>query len=141
MQHHRRHQPDRNQPARRGPTTPPPSTTPLPAGTKAIGQPASNTAYRSGTTGAALTQTTGTYNPAYQPESVTWKIPSNAVTRATAGTYTFGYTYNADGTPASETYPAAGGLTAETVNYTYDNLGYPIATTSASYYAVNAFYK
>jgi RHS repeat-associated protein len=113
----------------------------LPSGSQAVGQPASSTEYRSGTTGAALTQTTGSYNPAYQPESVTWKIPSNAVTGATAGTYQFGYTYNADGTPASETYPQAGGLNGETVNYTYDNLGYPTATTSsASYYAINAFY-
>ena len=113
----------------------------LAAGTKAIGQPAAATAYRSGTTGAALTETFGSYSPGYQPDSVTWKIPSNTVTGATAGTYTFGYTYNPDGTTASETYPAAGGLSAETVNYNHDVLGFPTATTSTqSDYAVDALY-
>jgi RHS repeat-associated protein len=96
----------------------------LPSGTKATGQPASSTAYTGGTSGSAYTETTGSYSPAGQPDSVTYTIPSNATTGALAGSYTFSSTYNADGTPATQVYPSAGGLPAETVVNSYDGLGY-----------------
>ncbi|MHB1596299.1 MAG: RHS repeat protein [Streptosporangiaceae bacterium] len=117
----------------------------LPSGSKAIGQLASQTSYYGGTSGASLTETTGSYAPTYQPESVTYRVSSNAAGPLNGTSYTFGYTYNADGTMATQTYPAAGGLSAETVAYGYDPLGYPTATTGAgssyaSDYAVDALY-
>ena len=99
----------------------------LPSGTKAVGQLASATSYEGGTGGEAYQEATTSYSPSYQPESETYDIPANAVTGALGNTqgYTFGYTYNANGTPATATFPSAGGLPAETVHYGYNNLGFP----------------
>jgi RHS repeat-associated protein len=117
-------------------------TAKLPGGGPATGQPASSTSYVGGTSGEAYTQTINTYDQAYNPTSTTYTIPAAAVTGALGGTsYTFGAAYNVDGTPASTSYPAAGGLPAETVNYVYDNLGSPFSAWSAqSDYAEQTIY-
>lgn len=97
------------------------------AGTKkAFGLLASTTSYVGGTAGEAYTKNIDTYDAGDNPVSTTWTIPSNSVTGALAGTYTFGTTYNLDdGTPSTLSYPANGPLPAETVNYIEDGLGNP----------------
>ena len=48
---------------------------------------------------------------------------------ALAGNYTTSTTYNADGGVATETLPAAGGLPAETLTNTYNDVGLPATLT------------
>ncbi|MBO0806842.1 MAG: RHS repeat-associated core domain-containing protein [Actinobacteria bacterium] len=106
----------------------------------AVGQLASATSYTGGTGGASFTQTVNSYDPAYQPTSTTYNI-SSSIAGALNGSYTFGATYNADGTLASETYPAGGGLPAETVFHGYNNMGDPSsAWSSVSDYVQQSFY-
>ncbi|WP_239163583.1 polymorphic toxin-type HINT domain-containing protein [Paractinoplanes rishiriensis] len=59
------------------------------------------------------------YNWLYQPASTTTSIPGEE--GALAGNYTFAAAYNLDGTLNSQSIPATGDLTAETLNYTYDS--------------------
>ncbi len=109
--------------------------------TSAVGRLASTTAYVGGTGGEAYKQTMNSYNPAGKPTSVTYTIPSNTLTGTLAGTYTFTSTYNADGTIATQSYPAAGGLPAETVDSGYNNLGSPYSLFSTlSDYVQQSFY-
>jgi RHS repeat-associated protein len=89
----------------------------------AKGELASSTSYQNG---SAYTDTITGYDSAYRPTGQQITIPS--VEGALAGTYTLGASYNVDGTLATETFPAAGGLPAETVNHTYDSLGEPAST-------------
>lgn len=113
----------------------------LPAGSKAIGQLAITTAHVGGTSGEAYVQSIGTYSVGYQPESTTYSIPANPVTGALAGSYTFGATYNPNGTVATQTYPAAGGLAQETVNQVYNAAEAPYSTwSSQSDYVEQSFY-
>ena len=86
----------------------------------AKGQLSSSTSYANGN--AYSLAITG-YDSGYRPTGMQVKIPT--AEGALAGTYTYGDTYNVDGTLATESLPAAGGLQAETVNHTYDNLGQP----------------
>ncbi|HEU5160768.1 MAG TPA: hypothetical protein VFU43_27470 [Streptosporangiaceae bacterium] len=48
-----------------------------------------------------------------------------------AGSYQFNTTYNLDGTMQGTSYPAAGGMTAESVTYGYDDVHRPITTTGS----------
>ena len=89
----------------------------------ARGQLASSTRYLNG---SAYAQTITGYDATYRPTGLQVTIP--AVEGALAGTYTYSKTRNVDGTLASESFPAGGGLPAETVNHTYDNLGQPDST-------------
>jgi RHS repeat-associated protein len=64
------------------------------------------------------------YTPLYQSTGEDYTIP--AALTGLSGTYTVSRTYKVDGSPATTTYPAAGGLGGETVTYTYDdNTGLP----------------
>jgi RHS repeat-associated protein len=110
--------------------------------TPAIGQLSTATSYYGGTSGSAYTETINSYDPAYHPTSTTWSIPSNSTTGATAGSYTFGSTYNADGTPSTLTYPAAGtALGSEQVSYGYNSLGDPYSLYGASSdYVIGTYY-
>jgi RHS repeat-associated protein len=87
--------------------------------------------------GSAYTTTVRGYTTRYDPTGVNITIP--AVEGALAGTYSFGSTYFADGSLASTSYPAAGGLSSETVAYAYDpTLGLPTTTsTPAGTYATS----
>src|SRR5207249_2137172 len=58
-----------------------------------------------------------------------------------AGTWTTTAAYNVDGSPASVTYPAAGGLPAETVSYTYDANGYPLTVVGLDTYVSATTYQ
>jgi YD repeat-containing protein len=124
----------------------------------AIGQLASETSYVGGSTGSAseaYTITTGSYSHQYQPETVTYCIPDATITGALGGTsaacgntgqsYQFSYGYDPAGDMTSQTYPAGGGLQQETVDYYYDEFGYPsqtsgIASAYAAEYAADATY-
>jgi RHS repeat-associated protein len=55
-----------------------------------------------------------------RPTSVRWDIPTIA---GFSSFYDFGFSYNADGSLKTRAYPAGSGLSAETVNYSYDNAG------------------
>ncbi|WP_157641326.1 RHS repeat domain-containing protein [Longispora albida] len=66
---------------------------------------------------AYITATTG-YDPMYRPSGYSVTIP--AAEGNLAGTYTSGITYNTDGSIATTSMPAAGGLQAETLTYGYD---------------------
>jgi RHS repeat-associated protein len=107
-----------------------PLDNPALSGADAVGQLASATSYIGGTSGEAYTETIGGYDPGYQAAQVTYTIPRNSVTGALGGTtaggsasYQFSYSYNADGTPDTLSYPASGPLAAETVSYGYTSLG------------------
>ncbi|MEV0133324.1 RHS repeat-associated core domain-containing protein [Dactylosporangium sp. NPDC050688] len=64
------------------------------------------------------------YTPTYQSTGEDYIVPPSLTGLAT--TYTVSRTFRADGSPATITYPAGGGLAGETVTYTYDaNTGQP----------------
>ncbi|MBC8091088.1 MAG: RHS repeat protein, partial [Pseudonocardia sp.] len=65
------------------------------------------------------------YDPMYRPTGTRWTVPASE--GALAGTYTLGASYTTTGQPRTTTYPAAGGLPAETVTYGYDGLGLPVS--------------
>ncbi|GAA4227274.1 RHS repeat-associated core domain-containing protein [Actinomadura meridiana] len=72
---------------------------------------------RHGEGGDYVTRVPG-YDPLGRPESTQITVPSSE--GPLGGTYTFGQTYNLDGTLNQETLPAAGGLPAETLSHGYD---------------------
>ncbi|MFI5911660.1 RHS repeat domain-containing protein [Dactylosporangium sp. NPDC051541] len=90
-----------------------------------------NNEYKSAVTGL---------NDQYQPTGTAVTIPSVEGAKL-AGTYSFAASYNGiDGSPASVSYPSAGGLGAETVQFTYDTaLGVP-KTTKTTYGGVASTY-
>ncbi|HEV2885884.1 MAG TPA: RHS repeat-associated core domain-containing protein [Jatrophihabitans sp.] len=64
------------------------------------------------------------YNTLDKPTAVQYVIPVSQT--GLAGTYQYNYGYQVDGTPASVGIPAAGGLSGETLTYTYqDATGLP----------------
>jgi RHS repeat-associated protein len=95
----------------------------------AKGLPVSSTRYLNG---SAYTEAVTSYDPAYHPTGTQVTIP--AAQGALAGTYSFGASYNVDGTLATGSLPAGGGLPAETVHHTYDGLGHAASTWGASDY-------
>ncbi|MDT4988813.1 MAG: hypothetical protein QOI74_2907, partial [Micromonosporaceae bacterium] len=78
------------------------------------------------------------YDDAYRPLGTTVHIPMTQL--GLAGDWTTGTTYNLDGSPATTTYPAAGGLAAETVTATYDNTGLPIGSAGLDTYVADTQY-
>jgi RHS repeat-associated protein len=82
------------------------------------------------TNGHPYTTTIDGYSPFYQPSKVTTSIP--AVEGKLAGNYVWYGGFNMDGSLSGESYPAAGGLTGETVNYVVDDRGL-LQTSSGAY--------
>jgi len=101
------------------------------------GELSTSTAYRGsvpGTPGSAVSTTITGYDGADQPTGKTVTIGAGAP--AFAGTtYTTKTTYNQDETVATVTMPAAGGLAAERLSYTYDALGAPSSIAGTKSYA------
>ncbi|MEY9211487.1 RHS repeat-associated protein [Thermobifida halotolerans] len=89
--------------------------------TKAKGYLTSSTRYIDG---HAYTTEVLAYDQMNRVVASTVKIP--AVEGVLAGTYRYGYRYNADGTLRSVDYPAGGTLGRETVIYSYNELGMPV---------------
>ena len=110
--------------------------TPLPGGAQALGQLSSDTRY---VNGQAYTSTITGYDNLYNVSGRKWTIPSTET--GLGGTYEFGYTYDAAGHPISMTYPAAGGLPAETVTEHYTNLGLVDTLTGVDNYVTAATYS
>ncbi|UWZ39978.1 RHS repeat protein [Dactylosporangium roseum] len=112
--------------------------------TNGKGQLTSSTRYVTGTSGTdAYTTTVTGYDDGYRPLGTTTVIPSSLnLPGLPSGSYTTSTTYNVDGSVATITYPAAGGLSAETVTSTYDNTGRPLTLTSpdATYVASTSYY-
>jgi RHS repeat-associated protein len=78
----------------------------------------------------AYTASVGSYSPLYQPDDSTITIPAAPGLGLLAGSYTWFGTYGQDGVSLSnETYPAVGGLSAETVNYVQDDAGRPLSSS------------
>jgi RHS repeat-associated protein len=99
----------------------------------AVGQLAAEDSYvnGSGSGGEDYKETIGGYDDSYNPTSETWTIPQNSVTGSLGGqSYTFNYTYNADGSLNTSSFPADGGMSSETLHYGYDNLGSPYSLWS-----------
>jgi RHS repeat-associated protein len=90
----------------------------------AKGQPATATSYD--TDGNAYTSSVLTYTARYQPRKTSVTIPESE--GLLAGEYVSGVSYNPDGSVAGEAYPEAGGLFAEEVYHTYDDVGRPLTT-------------
>src|SRR6266540_1586160 len=100
------------------------------------GRPTSSTRYVSGN--AYTTAVTG-YDNQYRPLGTAVTIP--AVEDSLAGTWTTTTSYNVDGSPASVSYPAAAGLAAETVTYTYHDTGAALtAVGQDSYVSATTYY-
>ncbi|MEV6522854.1 ricin-type beta-trefoil lectin domain protein [Longispora sp. NPDC051575] len=79
------------------------------------------------------------YDDAYRPLGTSVTIPASAGTTL-AGTYTSAATYKANGAPASITYPAAGGLAAETVTFGYNAAGQQTSVVGLDSYLANVTY-
>jgi RHS repeat-associated protein len=60
------------------------------------------------------------YTPLYQSTGEDYIVPPSLT--GLAATYTVSRTFRVDGSPATITYPAGGGLGGETITYTYDNV-------------------
>jgi RHS repeat-associated protein len=104
--------------------------------TLAKGELTSATSYSGGN--AYSTAVTG-YDDAYRPlgQSVTLPTAEGVL----AGTYTYGATYNVDGSAATSTIPAAGDLPAETLTTTYDSTGHPLTLSGInSYVSATTYY-
>ncbi len=100
------------------------------------GQPTSSTRFDAN--GNAYTTATTGYDAAYRVTGTSVTIPANE--GALAGTYTFATTYNPDGTPATATLPGGGGLSPETLQYTYNLLGLPLTLGGLGTYATSTSY-
>ncbi|WP_412538482.1 ricin-type beta-trefoil lectin domain protein [Longispora sp. K20-0274] len=103
--------------------------------TLAKGQLTSST--RHDTTGDYTTAVTG-LDDGYRPLGSSVTIPSSAGTLA--GVYSSTSTYKVNGAPASVTYPAAGGLAAETVNFTYNSAGQQTTVAGLDTYLADVTY-
>ncbi|MBB5868280.1 RHS repeat-associated protein [Allocatelliglobosispora scoriae] len=104
--------------------------------TLAKGYPTASTRYDSA--GNAYTITATGYTDRYQPTGQTVSIPAVEGT-ALARDYTFGLTYNTNGSLKETSLPAVGGLAAEKLKYGYDALGLP-STLTATYAGATTSY-
>jgi len=75
------------------------------------------------------------YDDGYRPTGTSVTIPAAEV--GLAGTYTFAASYKVDGSPATQTLPAAGGLPAETLTYGYTTTGRLDTLTGAAAYVTD----
>ncbi len=110
----------------------------------ALGEMVSDKRYATDATGAtgatsAYSTTVTGYDAAYRATGVDVTIPAGET--GLAGTYHTGFTYNRDGTLASQSLPAAGDLTAETVNYRYDAFGQLDTVIGRATYVADTLYS
>jgi len=104
--------------------------------TLAKGRPTAATRYVAGN---AYTTTVTGYDTRYRPLGSAVTIP--AAEGSLAGTWTTTTSYKVDGSPATVTYPAAAGLAAETVSFTYDSTGAALtAIGQDSYVSATSYY-
>ncbi|MFG1888060.1 FG-GAP-like repeat-containing protein [Micromonospora sp. NPDC049051] len=103
--------------------------------TLAKGYPTSATRHH--TSGAYVQQVTA-YTDLYQPTGNTDTIPASQ--GLLGGTYSTGFGYHPNGTPATTELPAKGGLPAETVTYNFTDQGYLAGVTGLDTYLASAQY-
>ncbi|GAA0976114.1 hypothetical protein GCM10009555_035240 [Acrocarpospora macrocephala] len=84
------------------------------------------------------TSVTG-YDVGYRPTGSTVTIPASE--GALAGTYTYGSTFNTDGTVATMSLPGVGSLAGETLSYGYDAFGNPLTLSGQSSYVSGSAYS
>ncbi|WP_067140463.1 RHS repeat domain-containing protein [Microtetraspora malaysiensis] len=89
--------------------------------------------------GQAYTTTVNAYDNLYRAIRTTVTVP--AVEGDLAGSYEFNSQYKLDGTVQSASYPAAGGLPAETVVYSYDELRRPTTTSGLTPYVTASIHS
>ncbi|WP_460791602.1 RHS repeat domain-containing protein [Micromonospora sonneratiae] len=89
--------------------------------------------------GKAYTVTVTGYDEADRATGVRYTIPDTE--GLLAGSYQFRASYNLDGSLATSTEPAVGGLPLETVRYGYDALGLPTTTTGVDTYVTESAYS
>lgn len=75
----------------------------------------------------------------YRPIKTAYSVPASQ--GALAGTYTYTSTYNRDGTKQGDGVPALGGLDAEALVYTYDDLQRVKTMTGATSYVTNTIWS
>ncbi|MEN0083821.1 MAG: RHS repeat-associated core domain-containing protein [Leifsonia sp.] len=104
--------------------------------TVAKGQLTSSTSYvgsTPGTPGAAYTNTISSYDALYDVTGSTITLPAGAP--GFGGTsYSYSATFNTDGSPASRTIPAMGGLASEKMKWLYDGIGNQTVVGGAAIY-------
>jgi RHS repeat-associated protein len=107
--------------------------------TLAKGQLTSSVRYEGG---RAYEQTVTSYDEGYRPLGTSVKIPAGGPTSDAdlVGTWTSDLTYKVDGSLATQTYPAVGGMPAETVTYSYDNTGAPLTMAGQNTYVSDTRY-
>lgn len=101
-----------------------------------VGQLASATSY---TAVGAYTQTVTGYDADGRPTGTSTTIPGSE--GALAGTYASNVTYDLAGHVNTVTYPAAGGLAAETVTSAYNNLGQATTVSGTGTYVTATSYN
>lgn len=79
--------------------------------------------------GNAYTMTVNGFTAGYQPTSVTYAIPSAET--GLAGSYTYVYTRNVDGSLATTRVPALGGMSQETLTDRYNSMGQPTGLSTS----------
>ncbi|WP_260844948.1 RHS repeat-associated core domain-containing protein [Streptomyces sp. SLBN-31] len=111
----------------------------------AKGQLDSSTRYVGGVSGSAYTKQVTAYDSLYHPTTTQLALPAgdSLVTSGalSSSTLTFSTYYNIDGTQQYASEPAAGGLSAETINNEYNGLGLPTAITGTTGYLLGASYS
>ncbi|WP_240529792.1 RHS repeat-associated core domain-containing protein [Streptomyces mangrovisoli] len=112
--------------------------------TLAKGQLDDSISYVGGTTGSAYTQKITGYDSLYHVTGGQLTLPaSDPLVTSKAVTATLAYTayYNIDGTQQYYSEPAAGGLSSETVDSEYDDLGLVTDVGGATGYLLSADYN
>ncbi|WP_157995721.1 RHS repeat-associated core domain-containing protein [Thermomonospora amylolytica] len=93
-----------------------------------------------GTTVYDYTTTVNAYDNLNRPTRTTITLPAGAEGAGLDGSYQFNTSYNPDGTIQSMSMPAAGGLAAEVLTYTYDDLSRPTGLSGLSSYVTGTSY-
>ncbi|MFJ2723072.1 restriction endonuclease fold toxin, partial [Streptomyces sp. NPDC087437] len=94
--------------------------------------------------GKAYTKKVTAYDSLYRPTTTQLILPATDVlvtSGAVTATLQFSTYYNLDGTPQYTSEPAAGGLSAETVNTTYNDIGLPLTVQGTNAYLLGASYS
>jgi RHS repeat-associated protein len=99
--------------------------------TNSRGQLTASTTYRGGSGGDAYTMSVLGLTATYQPTSVRYTIP--AAETGLAGSYTYAYSYNADGSAATTRLPSLDGgiMGTETLTQGYTALGQPYSLATS----------
>ncbi|WP_246002089.1 RHS repeat-associated core domain-containing protein [Allorhizocola rhizosphaerae] len=105
---------------------------------KAKGLPVSSTRWSGG---KAYTETVTGYDDAGRVTGMTITVPAlDGPAARLSGTYQFSSTYHQDGSLATSSIPAAGGLAAETLAFGQDGLGQPTTLSGTTPYVTGTTY-